>query len=613
MRRKRLWKRISAMMICATLMLSTTVVYASDVQPTAKVEEQEQSQSNEEVKTEETSDTATSDNGDAAKESKTDDKSDGAAGNVGEAIKKEESQTGDIIAPEGDNAKGDVAVTSDIEQKASETDRYASASYKYVYYDGTGDVVLNFDKGSGASELKHIRGVYLVENGLIVMNTYLEPPATSNSSYSFDLEKGQITIKEAFFNRAGLEKGVQYSICAECIQKDGGVYTLSTSEANANWKLEYTGESDETMPQLIPATYEFNGLQDITFKFQDASNDIKEIKNIRFELIDNQQPGEHLSRFNIDNYGTSYNYDLEKGELTFYKHALSALIYGKYPAVGNTYQAKMTYLAQDGTEKTVFGEWRIKVLERDEESTPQHVVNLPEENPVITKSAMEDLINKNQTEDVVIITAEGLYYSFEKGTMRMVDGREEYAFGAEIYKDYSILTNPPCEKNEFAFRINYDYEGDLPAPANISIPVDSKWIGQTLYYYEVKDNGEYNYLTSAVVDSNSMYTVKQSHCSDYIAITRAPAEDGSVSTEPTNTTDPTNPDDTNKPDNNNNQTDKNKQESINKPVSTDKTTNTVTKNSPKTGDNNQIALYLIVSLLSACGIGVVCVRRKFHN
>ena len=130
-----------------------------------------------------------------------------------------------------------------------------------------------------------------------------------------------------------------------------------------------TRKSDE---RLTPASYEFGGTQDLVFKFDNTlADDIKEVKEVYFAVQDNVQSAEWewTSGFLIDNYGASYTYDLEKGEILLKKDALSELVYGAYPSTGNTYIGQMTYIAKDGTEKTVNGDWYIKVLEKGSVTT----------------------------------------------------------------------------------------------------------------------------------------------------------------------------------------------------------------------------------------------------
>lgn len=149
---------------------------------------------------------------------------------------------------------------------------------------------------------------------------------------------------------------------------------------------------------------------------------------------------------------------------------------------------------------------------------PKNEIILSPENTSITASDMQDLVNLNKTQDIVIHSTNGVTFTFPKGTMHMVEGKQSYDFGVEIITDYSRAAKSPFIKDEFVFQINYKYEGSLPSENTvINIPVDKKWIGQKIYYYQIGSDGKYTYQTSAIVDENGMYTVVQAHCSSYMA------------------------------------------------------------------------------------------------
>lgn len=213
----------------------------------------------------------------------------------------------------------------------------------------------------------------------------------------------------------------------------------------------------------------------------------------------------------------------------------------------------------------------------DEPSNPKHEVTLPVGQTSLPKSEMQNLLAKNATDDIVLKTPSGVAFTFPKGSMKLIDGKENYDFGVELITDFNKVTNTPFNKDTFAFQINYNYDGELPGTAKISIPVDSKWVGKTLYYYRIMGEGIFDFTDSAVVDANGMYTITQTHCSDYVATTQAPDNNGN----------PT------KPSNNN---------TINTNTKTTATT------SPKTGDTSAIWLYL--ALMMGAGVSVIVAKRK---
>lgn len=136
---------------------------------------------------------------------------------------------------------------------------------------------------------------------------------------------------------------------------------------------------------LVPTTYDFDGRQKLKFQFKGIEG-IKEIKKVHFACSDN-----------VHNWGSSWlgwvsyptenlKYDLAKGELTVPN--ISEWVYDTYPSVGNTYQGCMTYIAEDGTEKTAYGEWYIKILEKSDQPIPDDTDadnpnpgNTPSDNP----------------------------------------------------------------------------------------------------------------------------------------------------------------------------------------------------------------------------------------
>ncbi len=172
----------------------------------------------------------------------------------------------------------------------------------------------------------------------------------------------------------------------------------------------------------------------------------------------------------------------------------------------------------------------FKVLEEKPSETPSQipedakVVPLTAEKTAVSKTEMDNLIADNKDHAVVIELANSIRFTFAKGTMKAVDGKNSYDFGAKVSSDYSGLKNPPIAKDEFVQAISYSYSGNLPAEASISIPVGTKWAGKKLYYYEVTADGTYKYVDSDTVGKDGFLTVQQSHCSDYVITTKAIAE-----------------------------------------------------------------------------------------
>ena len=164
---------------------------------------------------------------------------------------------------------------------------------------------------------------------------------------------------------------------------DGWEILVDMSETSAFPNNLKTGESLSCEPSLlisitaqrknndglIPMSYDFDGRQNLTFQFKDIDG-IKEIKKVQFTCSENMQPafGKWLSWVSCATEDLTY--DLEKGELTFPKSVMSQWAYDTYSSTGNTYQGCMTYVTEDGVEKTAYGDWYIKILEKSNEPIP---------------------------------------------------------------------------------------------------------------------------------------------------------------------------------------------------------------------------------------------------
>lgn len=123
---------------------------------------------------------------------------------------------------------------------------------------------------------------------------------------------------------------------------------------------------------LIPTTYDFDGRQKLKFQFKGIDG-IKEIRKVYFTCAENlrEADSDWVGWFS---YSTEdIKYDFKKGELTI--PSISEWVYDKSPSVGNTYQGCMTYVTEDGTEKTAYGDWYIKVLEKSDQPIPDDTDN----------------------------------------------------------------------------------------------------------------------------------------------------------------------------------------------------------------------------------------------
>ena len=498
-----------------------------------------------------------------------------------------------------------------------------------VKTDGTEDVTVYLKDGTGQYKIKSIDSITLGEIRYRVY-TY---------GFTYDAETGALTIsgdlirdayaKGVYFNHHSSESGNPCVVLA-------ADYTFENGEKSGTglgaWVIEYTGVSvSETAPVIIDSYQEFDGTKDLKFQFKNGTgnDEITAIKEVGFY---NEDENGSLLSFWIANYGTSFTYDLANGEVTLFKHAVSAIVYDieKWDAVSDTFgKAYMKVEYADGRTGTVFAreadefagwktDWKVKILEKSTEAGGQHYVEIPEGQSSLSKADMEVLVNINKENDVIIKTSEGVYYSFGKGTMHLIDGKESYDLGLDLIKDFSQFAKTkgreiPFSEDEFGFYIKYNYSGELPGTAQITIPVDTKWAGQTLYYYEVMDDGTYQYTgQNAVVSEDGTYTVMQDHCSDYIALTKLLNTDNEENNQKPEDNGNGDNGNTETPDNGNNGDDTQKPDDQ-KPITGQavKPANTNTNNSPKTADMTAV-LPVLGTGITSLGVAIAAIfkRRK---
>lgn len=150
--------------------------------------------------------------------------------------------------------------------------------------------------------------------------------------------------------------------------------------------------------------------------------------------------------------------------------------------------------------------------------TDSYEVKLSSDNTSVSAEKFNAILTENATKDVVIKNADGVTFTFAKGTMKAVDGKTEYDFGTSVIADYSKATELSTEvtKDNFVLQIDYNYSGQLPAKASITFNVGSELAGKTLYYYLYNTDKTYKIVQSVVVADDGSVTVKQDHCSTYV-------------------------------------------------------------------------------------------------
>ena len=155
-------------------------------------------------------------------------------------------------------------------------------------------------------------------------------------------------------------------------------------------------------------------------------------------------------------------------------------------------------------------------VKKDEE-----VIEIPSDDKTVEADDFNEIINKNQDSDVIINSNNDISFKFEKGTMNQIDGVDKYDFTTEVVKEVENAGKLPAgvTSENFIQKIDFAYSGQLPAKAEIKIPVGIQYAGRTLYYSRLYDDGTIENIMSAAVDENGVITVEQDHCSVYLLTT----------------------------------------------------------------------------------------------
>lgn len=141
---------------------------------------------------------------------------------------------------------------------------------------------------------------------------------------------------------------------------------------------------------------------------------------------------------------------------------------------------------------------------------------------IVDNKTFANILKENESKDVVIKSNNNVTFTFEKGTMKRVEGKENYDFSTIINSIYSDTMPSYVTKDNFISQINFNYSGELPARANIHIPVGTQYAGKTLYYSYMNNDNTFADTQTVVVDEEGYITVKQEHCSSYVVTNKAP-------------------------------------------------------------------------------------------
>ncbi len=221
----------------------------------------------------------------------------------------------------------------------------------------------------------------------------------------------------------------------------------------------------------------------------------------------------------------------------------------------------------------------------DNKPSDTYTLDLSSDNPVVSSETFNTLLEENKTKDVVIKSNNDVTFTFAKGTMKPVEGKDSYDFSTTINSTYNTDLPSYVTSNNFVSQINYNYSGKLPAEASIRFYAGTQYSGKTLYYYLLNEDKTFAEIQNIVVDELGYVTVKQDHCSSYLLTSEEPKiQDSTNNTDTSGTT-----------------------EDKTSPVTGDNASN---KETPATGDNSMMLLYLLAGVLSIGTIVVFSKRRK---
>lgn len=269
-----------------------------------------------------------------------------------------------------------------------------------------------------------------------------------------------------------------------------------------------------------------------------------------------------------------------------------------------------------------------EVPEPEPELEPQpgdkYEIDLGDGDTGIGSDAFEELLKKNKHCTVEINLDNGVRFSFEMGSMHVVEGKDVYDFGCTLIRNYEKL--PPAmqsviRNNSFVTRILYNYSGKLPGTVSIRIYVGQQYAGQTLYYYRENKDNTFTFMQEALVDADGYITVQQDHCSDYVLLgeKRENNTPGGPGTDTPSGTTPGSPSDLtlDTPANGTPGTSSDSAPSTAidvlsgtanpLPVTQAAATLAGSTTAPKTGDDNAVTVHMMLLLVSMTGILTACI------
>ncbi len=131
-------------------------------------------------------------------------------------------------------------------------------------------------------------------------------------------------------------------------------------------------------------------------------------------------------------------------------------------------------------------------------------VVLTGENNKISAEDLLTLAEANKEQKITIINTQGISFVFQIGEMKPVKGVDFYDFDVSMVTDYTDLSNPEFEENEFVLGMRPVMSGKFPGNADLIIPVNEKWLGKTLYVYSLSEDRSCYYIGKECVVSEAV-------------------------------------------------------------------------------------------------------------
>lgn len=399
---------------------------------------------------------------------------------------------------------------------------------------------------------------------------------------NIETEAGEKKIDEEYFN--ALVKYLGWN------RGDSYVSVQTGNELSFTFDLEGTGYSRADIKTLMVST--------VAPCYRDANGELQFIKSIELgmnevamqrcvneyedesyqEFSDNKIYLNQKNTFSLDNTelyvirtvfidNSTHDVLVIPADYKEYEGDMTQSV--RYSSMWSSYH-KEYFLEQTGGIDTFSNIHLAKdtdIPSNEPEDTEDYILDLSTTTTPISTESFAALLAENATKDVVIKSNNDVTFTFAKGTMQNVDGKDSYDFSTTINNTYASDMPYYVTQNNFVSRINYNYSGKLPAEASIRLFAGTQYAGQTLYYSLMNEDNTFAEVQAVTVDAEGYMTVKQNHCSSYVVTTEEPklADNTTTEEQATSGEQPT-------------------QDSVAK--------------SPQTGDTSNAGIYLVIAVIA---------------